>query len=247
MTPSQTRTPTDTRTPTVTRTPTSTPTATNTATITSTRTVTRTPTATIPPEPVITYFGLTRADDTVVSPIGVTEDGIPIFERFFGSGFSVVVEGRRGGTNADLGPNTYNWSPVDPTVLPDLQVVVSRALGDGSASVCDDIAPQLGGVPAVEPPEFGTTQAVANAINDFSCRFKDGLGSRRGRDAIDACTLSGDGIFRFVNATTTLQYCGLINEPLSFPFGDTVVTAVIRDLGGNVSVPRQIVVRISVP
>jgi hypothetical protein len=189
---------------------------------------------------------LTRSDDSVIAPIEVTEQGIPIFERFFASGFSIVLEGRRGGTNADLGLNTFDWNPFNPTVLPDLQIVVSRAIGDGSLSVCDDVSPPFGGVPAVEPPEFGGTQFVANAINDFSCRFKDGLGLRRGRDFNEACTKPGqDEVLRFVDSRSSVQYCGLVNEPLSFPLGDTVVTAVIRDVDGNISAARQIVVRIS--
>lgn len=247
MTPTQTRTPTESRTPTLTRTSTATPTPTSSPTVTLTPTVTRTPTPTVPPEPVITFFGLTRADDTVLSPVGSTPGGVPIYERFFGSGFSLVIEARRGGSNANLGPSTFNWSPLDPAVLPDLQIVVSRPLGNGSAAVCDDAPPQLGGVPAVDPPQFGGTQAVANAINDLSCRFKDGLGLRRGRESIDACTQSADGVFRFVEPTSSFQYCGLINEPLSFPPGDTVVTAVVRDVAGNVSSPRRIVVRVTLP
>jgi hypothetical protein len=215
--------------------------------VTSTPTITRTPTATLPPEPVITYFGLTRADDTIIDPVAVTGDGTLIFERFFGSGFSIVVEGRRGGTNAQLDANTLNWNPFSPTTLPGLHILVSRSLGDGSTAVCDDASPQPGGVPGIEPPEFDGSQAVANAVNDLSCRFKDGLGIRRGRDALDACTMFGDGIFRFVAPTTTLQYCGLINEPLLFPEGDTLVRARIRDIAGNISAEHQIVIRVSSP
>ena len=60
-----------------------------------------------------------------------------------------------------------------PTVLPHFQIVASRALGNGSAAMCDDRAPAepIGGVPAVNPPMFGGSQAVSNAINDLSCRF----------------------------------------------------------------------------
>lgn len=195
----------------------------------------------------MTYFGLTRSDDTVVQPSGMSGDGVPIFERFFGSGFSVVVEGRRGGTNTALERSTFEWNPVNPSVLPGVQLLVSRPLGDGSSAVCDDSQPSAGGVPATDPPVFATSQAVANAINDLSCRFKDGFGLRRGRDILDACTMSGDGSFTFVAPTTTAQYCGLINEPLQFPVGDTRVTARIRDEAGNTSVSRQIIVRVTPP
>lgn len=244
-TPSITATPTNTGTPTVTRTATRTATPTRTPTVTSTHTVTRTPTATIPPEPVITYFGLARSDDTVIEPIGMSPAGVPIFERFFGSGFSIVIEGRQGGTNTPLERSTFEWSPVDPSRLPGVQLLVSRPLGNGSSAVCDDGQPAPGGVPATDPPVFLGSQAVANAVNDLSCRFKDGLGARRGRTALDACTTSGDGSFAFVSATTMVQYCGLINEPLQFVPGDTQITARIRDEAGNTSLSRQIIVRIS--
>jgi hypothetical protein len=174
-------------------------------------------------------------------------DGVPIFERFFGSGFSIVVEGRRGGTNTPLERSTFQWSPFDPSQLPGVQLLVSRPLGNGSNAVCDDSLPAPGGVPAIDPPVFETSQPVADAVNDLGCRFKDGLGLRRGRDSIDACTTNGDGSFAFVAPTTSLQYCGLINEPLQFPEGETRVTARIRDEAGNTSLPQQIIVRVLPP
>lgn len=195
----------------------------------------------------ITYFGITRSDDTVVQPVGVSGDGVPIFERFFGSGFSIVVESRRGGSLANVGRSTFDWSPVDPTLLPDFQALASRPLGNGSGAVCDDAQPEPGGVPATDPPVFATTQAVANAINDFSCRFKDGLGLRRGRDALNACTTTGDGTFAFVNSTSTTQFCGLINDPLTFLLGDTRITVRVRDEDGNISASQQIIIRITPP
>jgi hypothetical protein len=214
--------------------------------VTSTPTVTRTPTATIPPEPVITYFGLTRSDDTVIQPTG-TQQGVPIFERFFGSGFSIVVEGRVGGTGTPIERSTFDWSPIDPTQLPGLHLIVSRPLGNASSAVCDDSLPAPGGVPATDPPVFTVTQSVANAVNDLTCRFKDGLGIRRGRDILNACTTAGDGTFSFVAPTSTVQYCGLINEPLLFAAGDTRIVARIRDEAGNTSTTSQIIVRVSPP
>jgi hypothetical protein len=196
---------------------------------------------------VITYFGIARSDDTVVQPVGVSNDGVPIFERSFGSGFSIVVEGRRGGSLADVGRSTFDWNPADPTLLPDFQALVSRPLGNGSGAVCDDAQPAPGGVPETEPPIFATTQAVANAINDFTCRFKDGLGLRRGRDALNACTSPGDGTFAFVHPSSTVQFCGLINDPLTFPEGDTRITFRIRDEDGNISASQQLIIRITPP
>ncbi len=247
-TPTTTRTPSHTRTPTRTATPTQTYTASATATVTPTPTVTRTPTATVPPEPIITFVGITRADGTLVPSSGMNGSGVPISERIDGSGFSLVIEGRRGGSDAELGFSTFNWNPGDPTVLPDLHIQVSRPLGENpTTAVCDDERPLLGGVPAIDPPDFSPTQEVADTINDLACRFKDGNGARRGRDRRNACTQASDGSFRFVAATSQIQFCGEVNVPIRFVDGDTVVTARIRDVDGNISVPAQIVLRVTGP
>ena len=194
----------------------------------------------------ITYFGVARADDTLLDVAGMTPGGVPIYERAFGSGFSLVLEAKPGGTGAAIDASTLNSDPADPTVLPGLQIEVSHPLGDGSAAVCDDTPPTTGGVPAVNPPDFSPTQPVANAINDLACRFKDGFGLHGGRTKIsDACTTFADGGFRFNAPGTTVQFCGQINEPLVFPDGDTTVTARVRDVAGNISFQAQIVLRVS--
>ena len=126
-----TRTPTPTRSATPTRTPSAPPSATATAS--------RTPTATPPPAlgPVVTYFGLTRADRQAVSPSGVTDEGIPIFERPFGGGFLVVVEGRPGTSQVPLGQCNTSYDEFDPSVVPDVQILSSRDLGRGDGLVGD--------------------------------------------------------------------------------------------------------------
>ena len=256
-TPTSTRTPTatpsasSTRTPTKTGTPTSTGTATLTPTVTSTPTITRTPTATVPPEPVITFFGVTRSDDTLVDPSGQTIDGVPIFERS-SSGFSLVIEGRPGGTGSPIGLSTFNWDAQDPTMLPYLLIEASMPLGaNPTSTVCDDSPGMFGGVPATDPPDFSPTQQVANVINDFACRFKDGSGTRSGRTIADPCTLFPNDFppYHFLNPdapafVSTIQFCGLVTNPIAFPSGDTLVTARIRDLAGHVSRQSQIVVRV---
>lgn len=194
----------------------------------------------------ITYFGVVRADDTLVDPTGTTADGVPIYERTFGSGFSLVLEARPGGTKSDLDPSTFDSNTADPRVLPGLQIEASRQLGNGSSLICDDTAPTLGGVPAVNPPDFSPTQAVANAINDLACRFKDGFGLYSGRTKVqDACTTFEDGGFRFKATGTTIQYCGFIDDAVSFPPGDTLITARVRDVAGNISFTSRIVVRVA--
>ncbi len=251
-TPSITPTPTRTRTATNTRTPTSTSTATLTPTVTLTPTTTRTPTATIPPEPVITFFGVTRSDDTLLTRSG-TSGGIPIYQRS-STDFSLVIEGRPGGTGSPIGTSTYN--PGGPTDLPYLLIEASKPLGQNpTAAVCDDTPGMAGGVPALpDAPDFSPTQQVADVINDFACRFKDSSGTRNGRGPSDACTLFENDFppYHFVNPMapafpSTIQFCGLITPPIAFPVGQTTVTARIRDLAGNVSNPAQIIISVPGP
>jgi hypothetical protein len=203
--------------------------------------VTKTPTATVPPEPVITFFGVTNGNDTLVSPLDTAEDGTPIYERPT-YGFSLVVEARPGGTGAALGSRTFNWSLANPTSLPDLQVEASNNLGDGSATVCDDSGKTAGGVPAVTPFDFSAAQAAA--INDLSCRFKDGSGAPAGREK-DACTLFLPAeIYHFVDPSSTIQYCGYITDAVSFPGGDTVVAVRVRDVAGNLSAVSKLIIHV---
>jgi hypothetical protein len=173
---------------------------------------------------------------------GETDDGILIYDRAFGAGFSLVIEVRPGGRNTEIGTTTFDWDPSNPTTLPDLQVLVSRALGNGSPEVCDDTSPSLGGVPAAS--DFAPIQFVADVINDLGCRFKNGSGTAGGRRADEACTIFADGRYRFVTQGTTVQYCVLVSEPLSFLAGETVVTARVRDTAGRLSLPVSIIVRI---
>jgi hypothetical protein len=264
---------TPTRTPTNTRTPTSTATVTRTPTVTATRTTTRTPTATVPPEPLITFFGVTRSDDTLVDPDPTPgPGGLLVFQRqgtliggmVAGINFSLVIEGRPGGTDSPIGAScgpgcvdasTFNWSPTDPTVLPYLLIEASRPLGQNpTALVCDEALGKVGGVPGTDPPDFSLTQHVADVVNDFACHFKDGTGTRNGRDGSEACTLfAGDfPPYHFVNPAapqfpSTIQFCGLITSPIAFPAGQTTVTARISDAAGHVSAPAQIIISISAP
>lgn len=270
-TPTQvTATPTPTRpTPTITRTPagpTSTPTATS-AGATSTRTATRTPTAgsvtptrtrtsTFTPTstpgaakgPVITFIGLVRADNRY-NPGDLIEtrpDGTPVYHRPLGTGFVIVVEGKPGTSKRAVGTNSFNSDPGDPSVLPDLQIQVDRDIGDGSPDVCDNMPPTIGGVPAVNPPRFDTSQTIANSINDLSCRFVDGQGAPMARNKMNACILFDDGEFDFFAPTTTTQYCSVVvPQALKFQNGDTQVSARLRDSDGNVGPVARMIVRVA--
>src|SRR5262249_32077316 len=125
-------------------------------------------------------------------------------------------------------------------------IEVSQPLGNGSAAVCDDTGTTAGGVPATDPASFELTQANINAVNDLACRFVDGTGLHQGIDRSDeACVVhlpseeSG-----FADPTRTIEFCALVSRVLHFPDGPTVVTARLRDRGGNVGPAAQIVIRI---
>lgn len=203
-----------------------------------------TATATATPEPTtgpqVSYLGLARADATVIEPAEILGDGTPVFVRSSGSGFILVVEGRPGISGAPVGLATFRE---DLASLPDLQVLASRPLGDGSPRVCDNTAPG-GGVPAIDPPDFSPTPENIAAINDFACRFVDGEGRHQGVGPAEACTLFPTGDYEFVNRSSTVQYCALVSRFFEFPLGDTVVTVRLRDILGNVGPVARMVVRI---
>jgi hypothetical protein len=227
--------------------PTQTPTRTPTATVTRTRTATRTrtpsPTRTpAPTGPVVTFFGLTRSDDTLIAQMGTTPSGVPIYPRPVGVAFSLVVEGMRGSSGLAVGTSAYISGS---GAFPDLQVEVSRPLGNGSAAVCDSTGVTAGGVPAVDPPSFTAAQSTIDAINDLGCRFLDGSGKPGPRlNSGDACVMFISGESGFVNQNTTIQFCGFVTGVMEFPPGDTTVTVRLRDQGGNLGPSAQLVVRV---
>lgn len=231
--------------PTSTRTATPTPTRTRTATATPT-TVARTPTATTTPTqgqergPVIVFFGLLRPDDVIIPPIGTDPSGTPIFQRMFGSGFSIVIEGQPGLSGGTVASSAFS----DP-IAPDLQVLTERPLGNGSPAVCDTTPPGMaGGIPSTIPPVFSDDQSVVDRMNDFGCRFVDGTGEPRGRRCGDGCIRFETGDFGCGSPDATLQFCNLVAKPMEFPGGDTRLTARLRDTKGNFGPPAQIIVRI---
>src|SRR4029453_9061117 len=127
------------------------PPATETATATATGTAAaETPTSTpsaptatataTPPRsgPEITYFGVARADNVPLAPSGFDDQGRPIFLRPFGYGMALIVEGHPGIDRLPVGRNAYM-----PDGVPDLHLIVSRPLGDGSKFVCDNRPPTL--------------------------------------------------------------------------------------------------------
>jgi hypothetical protein len=237
-------TPTRTATPTVAG-PTRTPTRTGPppSTATATKPPSPTPTATSSASgPVVTFLGLTRADDFLLQPTGMS-GGIPVYTPQFGYNFSLIVEAAPGGSHAAVGNSTFRVGG-----FPDLEIEVTQALGDGSAAVCDDMPPMLGGVPAINPPNFGSDPTIGDRLNDLACRFVDGTGMKVGRACGDttSCVLGTDGQHGCVSPAppTTTQYCGFINQALAFPSGDTLVSVRVRDVRGNLGPVAQILIRV---
>ena len=203
---------------------------------------TRTPTPTALPGvgPDLTYLGVALADNRPLLPVGTDDDGRPIFVSRSGFGISLVVEGAPGTSRRPVGSNAYSDAG-----LPDLQMIVSRPLGNGSAAVCDDQPPLIGGVPATNPLRFSDTATLVSAVNDLGCRVDDGQGSPLGRTSNNACTinLGAEYVFQFYASTT--QYCLPIAAAWAFPRGDTVVAARMRDTAGQLGAVREIVVRVA--
>jgi hypothetical protein len=189
--------------------------------------------------PSISYFGIARADSAPVAPSDFDDQGRPVFVRPFGSGFSLIVEGHAGAAHAPIGLDAFN-----PDGAPDLQLIVSQPLGDGSLSVCDDKPPQQGGVPATVPFAFSDSPSTIDALNDLGCRVDDGTGAARARiDGTSACTTNSQGDFAFVDQSSQAQFCLPIAAPWAFVPGDTIVAARLADRQGNLGPAREIVVR----
>jgi hypothetical protein len=177
----------------------------------------------------------------VTQPVETAADGTPIYARPVPQGFFIFVEVRRGPNNRDPGPLTFNYVPGDPNTLPDLQIVTSRALGNGSTRVCDDAnSPPIGGVPAVNPPMFGGSTQSAAAINDLACRF-----DYRGNGG-EACTRNASQEATFLFTTSRAQYCTAagVGAEIAFPLGDTRITARVRDVVGALGPPASMIIRV---
>lgn len=178
--------------------------------------------------PVVNYGGIARADGKRVASVGKNAQGIPIYRHPVGSGFMIVIEGKPGINNVEVGRSNYRYKEDDPTLYPDLQIQVSRPLGDGNPAVCDARKPNLGGIPAVVPPSFAETAKVSAALNDFSCRFETFIESNA------SCTINQFGDFEFLGGKDSkVQFCMVVARTWAFPSGDTLVTVRLLDTDGN--------------
>ena len=171
----------------------------------------------------------------------------PVYQWPFGFAFRVVVEGKRGPSNLAVGQNAFRYDPSDPTVRPDLEIIVSQPLGNGSSTVCDDGSDgmPIGGVPA--SAGFDLLQPISDAINDLGCRFINGSNNPVGRGPGDQCTIGLDGLPTFGNGSSSVQFCADIIPELAFPVGDTLVTARLHDSSGTPGDPASMIVRILGP
>src|SRR5262249_32833948 len=147
--------------------------------------------------------------------------GVPVFFRSSGFGFKLVLEGRAGNSGVAVGSTTFDPQPGDPSHRPHAQIESDVPLRDRRPAGCE------GRGPAIVPPDFGPAQAVADALNDLGCNAN----ATTSKDL--ACTLDQFGAPSFLGAGTQLQFCLQVSRTLVFASGDTVLTARLRDLVGD--------------
>lgn len=160
--------------------------------------------------------------------------------RSVGAGFFLYVEAKPGTSGSP--PDTRNfYDSSNPTARPDVQILASRPLGNGSTVVCDKgPAPfPLGGVPGVPSLVFDpNSQQVTDALNDFACRLGD--------NTLFPCTLDALERPAFVSNDSTVQVCTqtVIGTEMLFPQGDTILAVQWRDRAGNLGRASYIVIRV---
>jgi cysteine-rich repeat protein len=217
-----------------------------TAAPTNTATVTPTPTSSSA-GPQVVFFGVATSDgcvacDAPLCACGGTPTPVPTFDgqgrRIFeevGSHFSIVVEGRPGSSGLPVG---ITLTPGGSATRPDLQIESTRALGNGSAAVCD--AGLGGGVPGVAPLNFGPGQSITDALQDFACRFESFQPGA-------PCTKDRFGNSATVSPDATVQFCHVLAQTEALPVGDSILGVQLRDVGGNLGSVVEIVVRVTAP
>lgn len=195
-----------------------------------------------PVGPIITTFRVANALGQPQRPVGLDALQRPIFTPP-DQGFSLVVEARAGANRANPGPYPVAFDGQ----AADLQVIVSRPLGDGNPVVCDTAEPLFGGVPATVPFAFADDAAAQMIIDDLGCRFIDGTGEVLAiqNDEL-ACTVADRNFgFGFVDRASRLQFCGPIAGAWRFPPGDTLVAARVKERRDQAfGAVREIVVRV---
>ncbi len=186
---------------------------------------------------------MATASNILLEPIG-DENGVAIYQTASpaGAGFFLVVEAKPG--SSGLSPGSSRFSS-DSAERPDFQIMASRDLGFGtglgSTAVCDN-GPlpgfPLGGIPGFDPIDFGPSQEVTDALNDFGCRFDNNTSD----PCVKECEECENG---FVSNGTT-QFCtgSVVPRGYAFPKGDTLLVVQWRDSGGNIGSQGRIIVRV---
>jgi hypothetical protein len=134
--------------------------------------------------------------------------------------------------------------PQPPFNRADLQIQNTLPMGDGSAAVCD-VGPASeggGGIPGINPPSFDPSNTtVTNTLNDFACRFESyGFGN--------ACTQrDATNEFRPISDLAAAQFCNIVAVTERLRPGENLLTARLRDTGGNLGPTAQIVIRVATP
>lgn len=148
-----------------------------------------------------------------------------------------MIEARPGSSGSTVGTTV----PVPGTAnRPDMQIQTTRSLGNGSAAVCDiDAAPLGGGIPGINPPDFGPGQPITDALTDFACRLTPFQPST-------PCTLNRNGGFAVLTPggipSSGRQFCHSVRTIEEFQVGESILTAQSRDVGGAIGPQKQIVV-----
>ena len=146
----------------------------------------------------------------------------------------LVVEGKPRATN-DPAVGVALTEPL-PNGKPDLQVVASRALGNGNPAV---ICPGTTGSGSDGIPAASFPDPDAAALRDLSCRFLL-------FNVNDPCTLNSNALPALGNAGggPSVQFCGYyMGSGQPVPQGDTRFTVHLRDTAGTLGPPEQIIVR----
>ncbi len=137
--------------------------------------------------------------------------------------------------------------PQNATDRPDVWIESDLPLGLNPTALveCRNPGAPAGGVPAINPPSFGSDQAITDAITDYACRFVKFSPS-------GPCTyIDATGEAKLVNTSLTspseVQFCTDASLAIAFPVGDSHVSVELRDSVGNLGPTAQIVVRVITP
>ena len=182
--------------------------------------------------PEITYFGIAKADGTLINQTTALADGTAVYSYPSGSGFIVVVEVKPGSSGSTPGYLVYNASGA-----PDLQIISNTPLGNGNAAVCEPYRGSVGGIPAASPFSLADATVITNTLNDFGCRFQSGR-----------ATLDQSFNYAYANSSSQRQYYLVVSSATKFRDNWTTTLQVkMRDQAGNFGNIKTIQVRIGSP